>query len=162
MLIAECNFTKKTFLLQTFSNKSSKIDYQWNITTTHSARPHRLVSAKIYTTPLKFGTSARMLIIVMLKRSMHNSLHSRFFLVFCLSFFLKGRHFLMLHRTFFYQIEKQEEITLYLPGPTLFVSFVCCNVMHDLSRKVFCNILIQKFQNYTPRTGCLARYISLF
>ena len=111
-------------------------------------------------TPL--GTSARMLIIVMLKRSIHNSLDSRFVLVFCLSFFLKGRHFVMLHRRFFYQIEKPEEMTLYLPGPNLFGSFVCCNVMHDLSRKVFCNILIQKFQNYTPRTGCLARYMSLF
>ena len=28
LLIAECNFTKKKFLLHTFSNKSSKIDYQ--------------------------------------------------------------------------------------------------------------------------------------
>ena len=27
-LIAECNFTKQKFLLQTFSNKSSKTDYQ--------------------------------------------------------------------------------------------------------------------------------------
>ena len=33
--------------------------------------------------------------------------------------------------------------------------------MHYLFRKVFCNILIKKFQNYTPRTGCIALYMSL-
>ena len=32
-------------------------------------------------------------------------------------------------------------------------SFVCCNFMHHLFWKVFCNILIQKFKNYTPWTG---------
>ena len=55
--------------------------------------------------------------------SIHNSLHSVFALVFCLSFFLKGRHFVMLHKRFFHQIETQEEMTLYFPGPILSRSF---------------------------------------
>ena len=41
-------------------------------------------------------------------------------------------------------------------------SFACCNFVHYLSRKVFCNILFQKFLNYTPGTGGLAPYMSLF
>ena len=58
-LIAECNFTKKKFLLQTFSSNSSKIDYQWNITT-YFTRPHGLTSAILYTNPLKFHLSRRL------------------------------------------------------------------------------------------------------
>ena len=57
LLIAECYFTKNKFLLQTFSNKSSKIDYQWNIATTYFAKPHRRLSAKLYTNSLKFHLS---------------------------------------------------------------------------------------------------------
>ena len=34
LLIAECSFIKKKFLLHSFSNESSKIDHQWNFTTT--------------------------------------------------------------------------------------------------------------------------------
>ena len=68
----------------------------------------------------------------------------------------------MPHKNFFHQIKKQEEMTPYLPGPTLGGSFLCCNFMHYLFRKVSSNIVIQKFQNYSPRTGCLALYISLF
>ena len=60
LLIAKCNFTKKKFLLQNFSKKSSKIYYQWNITTTSFARPHRLLSVKLYTSPLKFHLSRRL------------------------------------------------------------------------------------------------------
>ena len=95
-------------------------------------------------------------------RSIQNSLHSGFALMFCLSFFLKRRHFVMLHKRFIYQIEKQEETTLFLTGPKLPASFVSCNFIHYIFRKVFCNILIQKFQNSSTRTGCLALYISLF
>ena len=32
LLIAECSFIKKKFLLHSFSNESSKIDHQWNLT----------------------------------------------------------------------------------------------------------------------------------
>ena len=53
----------------------------------------------------------------------------------------------MLHKRFFNQIEKQEEMTLCLADPTLSGSLVCCNFMHYLFRKVFWNILIQKFQS---------------
>ena len=60
LLIAECNFAKKKFLLQTFFNKASKIDYQRNITTTYSARPCRSLSAKLYNNPLKFHLSSRL------------------------------------------------------------------------------------------------------
>ena len=95
----------------------------------------------------------------MFLRSIHNSLHSGFVLVFCLSFFFKGRHFVMLHKIF---SEKQEELTLYLPGPTLSGSFVCCYCMHYLFRKISCNILIQKFQNCSSQTACLALTMSLF
>ena len=63
----------------------------------------------------------------------------------------------MLPKTFFHQIEKQEEMALYLPG-----SVVGCSFMHVLFKKFFYNIQIQIFQNYSPRTGCLARYMSLF
>ena len=38
----------------------------------------------------------------------------------------------MLLRGFFHQIEKQEEMSLYLLGPTLSGPFVCCNFMHYL------------------------------
>ena len=62
----------------------------------------------------------------------------------------------------FHQIEMREEMTIYLPGRTLSGSFLCCNIMHYLFRKAFCNILIQKFQNYSPLTGYLALYMSLF
>ena len=67
----------------------------------------------------------------------------------------------MLHKRFFHQIEKQEEITIYLPGSTLFGSFICCNFMHYLFRKVFNNILIQKSQNYSPLSVRLALDMSL-
>ena len=60
LLIAECNFTEDKFLLQTFSNKSSKIDYQWNITITYFARLHRILSAKLFTNPLRFHPSRRL------------------------------------------------------------------------------------------------------
>ena len=60
---------------------------------------------------------------LLLLLSIHNSLHSVFALVFCLSFFLKGKHFVMLHKRFFHQIETQEEMTLYLSGPILSGSF---------------------------------------
>ena len=84
------------------------------------------------------------------------------FFYFFFFFFLKQRHFVMLHKRFSHQIKKQEEGTLCLPGPTLSGSFEYCNFMHYLFRKVFCNILIPKFRNYSPRTGCLALYRSLF
>ena len=54
LLIAKCNFTKKKFLLQTFSNKSSKIDYQRNITITYYAKLHIILLAKLYANPLNF------------------------------------------------------------------------------------------------------------
>ena len=53
-------------------------------------------------------------------------------------------------------------MTLYLLGPFTSGPFVCCNFVHYLFRKVFCNIVIQKFQNYSPWTRCLALYMSLF
>ena len=59
-LIADYNSTKKNFFLQTFSNKYSKIDYQRNIIVTYFAKPHRLLSAKHYTNPLKFHLSLRL------------------------------------------------------------------------------------------------------
>ena len=58
--------------------------------------------------------------------------------------------------------EKQKEMTLYLPEPTLSGSFVCYDFMHYLFKKVFYDILIQKFQNYSPQAECLALYMSLF
>ena len=86
--------------------------------------------------------------------------------MFCLGilplFFLKRRYFVILHQRFFHQIEMREEMTLYLPGRTLSGSFLCCNFMHYLFRKAFCNILIEKFQNYSPLAGYLALYMSLF
>ena len=91
-------------------------------------------------------------------RPIHNSLHSGFVLVFCLSFLLKGRHFVMLHKIFFHQITKQEKMTQYLPGLTLSGSFVWCNFMHYLFMKVFCIILIQKFQNYFLRRVTNTRF----
>ena len=57
LLIAECNFNKSKFLRQTFSNKSSKIDCQWNITITYFARLHRILSVKLFTNPLRFYPS---------------------------------------------------------------------------------------------------------
>ena len=56
LLIAECDFTKKKILLQTFPNKSSKTDYpkkQYN-----NALPGlRLLLAKLCTNSLKFHLS---------------------------------------------------------------------------------------------------------
>ena len=82
-------------------------------------------------------------------------LHGGFVLVFCLSFFFKGRHFVMLHKKFFYQTERQGELILYLPEPTLSGSLICWNFVNYLFRKAFCNILILKFQN------CLVIYMPL-
>ena len=56
LLTSECNFTKKKFLKQNFSSKLSKVDYQWNFTK-YFTRPHRLLSGKLHTTPLKFHLS---------------------------------------------------------------------------------------------------------
>ena len=56
LLIAECDFTKKKILLQTFPNKSSKTDYQkkqYN----NLLRGLRLLLAKLCTNPLKFHLS---------------------------------------------------------------------------------------------------------
>ena len=106
-VVANCwvqyNFTKKKFLLLTFSNKSSKIDYQWNITITYFAMFHRILLAKLYTNPLKFRPSRRLVPVhgcnlarlaefLLFFRPIHNSLPSGIVLVFCLSFFLKRRH----------------------------------------------------------------------
>ena len=56
LLIAECDFTKKKILLQTFPNKSSKTDYpkkQYN-----NALPGlRLLLEKLCTSSLKFHLS---------------------------------------------------------------------------------------------------------
>ena len=82
--------------------------------------------------------------------------------MFCLCFFVRGRRFVTLHKRVLHQMGKQEEMTLYLPGPTLSRSFVRCNFIHQLFGKVFCNILIEKVPNYSPRTGFLALYMSLF
>ena len=60
LLIAECNFTKKKLLLQTFSNKSSKIDYQWNIAITYFVR---ILSGKLYTNFLNFYPSHRLVLV---------------------------------------------------------------------------------------------------
>ena len=65
LLIAECNFTEKKFLLQISSNKSSKIDYQENIATTCFARPQTSFSKTLYQSSkispfMSFGTSERM------------------------------------------------------------------------------------------------------
>ena len=46
-------------------------------------------------------------------RPIHNSLCSGFVVGFYLSFFLKCRVFLKLHKTFLYQIETQEKIVKY-------------------------------------------------
>ena len=124
------------------------------------ARPHRLLSAKLNTSPPEFHLSRRLVPVngcnlallpdsLMLKsnfllnfRRIHSNLHSGFVLVFCLSFFQKDRHSVMLHKRPFNQIEKQEEMTLYLPEPALSGSFRCCNFMYQLFRKVFCNIYL--------------------
>ena len=43
----------------------------------------------------------------------------------------------------------------------IWVIYICCNFIHCLFRKVFCNILIHKFQSHSPRTECLALYMSM-
>ena len=60
LLIAECKFTKNKFLVKPFSNKPSKIDYQWNIAATFFGKPQRFLSVKLYTNPLKFHLSRRL------------------------------------------------------------------------------------------------------
>ena len=60
LLIAECNFTEKKLLLQTFSNKSSKSDYQWNIAITYFVR---ILSGKLYTNFLNFYPSRRLVLV---------------------------------------------------------------------------------------------------
>ena len=57
LLIAEYNFAKEKFLLQTFSNESPKIDYQWKIAKIYFARRHRIVSVKPITSSLKLHPS---------------------------------------------------------------------------------------------------------
>ena len=108
LLIAECSFIKKKFLLQTFSNKSSKIDYQWNIIITYFAKLYRILSAKLYTVPLKFHPLCRLVQVhgYNLALLAAFSLFLRRVLVFCLSLFLNCRHFVKLHKIFFHQIEK--------------------------------------------------------
>ena len=53
------------------------------------------------------------LLIFLFLKPIRNSLRSGFVLVFCLSLVLQDRHFVWLHRIFFHQIEKQEEIIKY-------------------------------------------------
>ena len=59
--IAEYNFTKKMFLLQTFSNKSSETDCQWKITTTYFTKTHTLFLVELFTNSLKFHLSCRLI-----------------------------------------------------------------------------------------------------
>ena len=106
LLITEWTLLKKN-LLQTFSNKSSKSDYQWNITITSFAKFRRILSRKLHTNPLKFHPLCRLLPlhgcnlaftpdnynalkylpseISLFQRPTHNSLLSRFVMVFSLS-----------------------------------------------------------------------------
>ena len=64
--VAECNFTKNKFLIQTFSNKSSKTDYQWNVTITYFTKILQdCFSKSLYQSSkispfTSFGTSVRM------------------------------------------------------------------------------------------------------
>ena len=46
LLTAGCNFTKNKFCYELLPNKSSKNDYQWNITITLFAWLHRIYSEK--------------------------------------------------------------------------------------------------------------------
>ena len=62
-VIAECNFTKKQILPQTFSNNSSKSDYQWNIIickTSQNSFSETLYESSKISPFILFGTSARM------------------------------------------------------------------------------------------------------
>ena len=52
---------------------------------------------------------------------------------FASPFSWRGSHFTKLHKKLFHQIKKQEEMTLYLPGPNLSGSFFCCNFMHSFA-----------------------------
>ena len=94
--------------------------------------------------------------------SIHNSLHSVFALVFCPSFFLKGKHFVMLTKKIFPSNRNaRRNDSIFTWAYFIWILLMRGNFMHCLFRKIFCNILIQKFQNYSPRIGCLALCMTL-
>ena len=94
--------------------------------------------------------------------SIHNSLHSVFALVFCLSFFLKGKHFVMLTKKIFPSNRNaRRNDSIFTWAYFIWILLMRGNFIHCLFRKIFCNILIQKFQNYSPRIGCLALCMTL-
>ena len=95
-------------------------------------------------------------------RPIHNRLRCGFVMMFCLSCFLKRMHFVTLHKIFFHQIQKQEEIVKYnkenfMVFITLWLLSLICQILFDLGhlyvvilcinlfKKVFCNILNQKW-----------------
>ena len=93
-------------------------------------------------------------------RPAHNSLPTkRKYLVVLPLLFLEAQAFCNATQNVFQSNQWQEEMKPYLPGPTLSRSFVCFYFMHYLSRKVFCNTLIHKFQNYSPRTVFSTVYV---
>ena len=137
-------------MLQTFSKKSSKIDYQWNITITYFARLHRILSAKLYTNPLKFHPSRRLVPLhgcnlalldefSLFLRPIHNTLSSGFVLLFFASLFPWSAGTLCNCKSFFHQIEKQEEILKCKKENVIILDIWCnrasviCN-KHPLSR----------------------------
>ena len=137
LLVSECKFTKRKLLLQTFPNKSSKIDYQWNISTTF-ARFHKFLPEKLYTISLKFYLSRHLVPV-----------HSY-------NLAILPDNCNATQKIFPLNREARRNDPIFTWICIIWVIFML--QFYGL----FCNILIEKFQNCSPRTGRLAQYTPLF
>ena len=125
LLIAECIFTKKKIFaakafiwilqnrlpLKHYNNSICKAsqnsfsetsDESLNILSLCRLVP--VHGCNLVLLPNNYASNYLLSEIVLFLRPMHNILRSRFVGVFCLSFFLKRKHFVTLHKIFFHQI----------------------------------------------------------
>ena len=127
LLVSEGKFTKKKPLLQTFPNISSKIDYLWNITATF-ARFHKILPEKLYTISLKFHFSRHLVPV-----------HA-WNLAILPDNCNATQKIVPSNR----EVRRNDPIFAW----TCIIWVICMLSFYAL----FCNILIEKFQNCSPRT----------
>ena len=137
LLVSEGKFTKKKPLLQTFPNISSKIDYLWNITATF-ARFHKILPEKLYTISLKFHFSRHLVPVHAWNLAIPPDNCNA------------TQKIVPSNR----EARRNDPIFAW----TCIIWVICMLSFYAL----FCNILIEKFQNCSTWTGCLAQYMPLF
>ena len=137
LLVSEDKFTKKKLLLQTFPNKSSKIDYLWNITTTF-ARFRKILPKNLYTISLRFHLSRHLVPVHACNLAiLPDNCNAT-------------QNIVPSNR----EARRNDPIVTW----TCIIWSICMLSFYAL----FCNILIEKSQNCSPWTGRFAQYMPLF